>query len=274
MKAKQGGYKLKAALLLLLNLIGIVGFALKPIPEKPNPPRLVNDYAGVLSAQERELLESKLVAYNDSTSTQIAIVIETTLDDRELFEYCQELFEAWGIGSKNDNGILLYVSIEQRKVRIHTGYGMECFITDAISRRIIETNIRPNFGKQQYYQGLNEATDAIILASVGEYLGSKPELKKKDFIVPVGIVVFVVVLMIYFGWRQEKAIRKVMREQGVSYQEARKLLGLDRGPRGGGGWGDFRTGGGSFGGWGSGGGGGFGGFGGGHSGGGGASGGW
>jgi len=92
---------MRKSLLLLFYLFGFFGFSLaKDIPSTPNPPRLVNDYAGVLNSGEQNALEQKLVAYFDTTSTQIAVVIENSLEGDDIFDYCQRLAEGWGIGEK------------------------------------------------------------------------------------------------------------------------------------------------------------------------------
>lgn len=150
----------------------------KEIPAKPNPPTLVNDYANVLSADQKQALERKLVTYFDSTSTQIVIVTENSLEDDDLTDYCQRLATAWGIGEKGkNNGLLIYVAVNDHKVRIHTGYGMEATITDALSNEIRHNQLNPNFKQGNYYQGLDEATDIIIRAASGEYVNDR--IKKK-----------------------------------------------------------------------------------------------
>lgn len=147
-----------------------IGLFAKEIPASPKPPRLVNDYAGALSNGERQALEQKLVAYFDTTSTQIAIVIEQSLDGDDLFDYCQRLAEGWGIGEKDkSNGVLIYVALDDHKIRIHTGYGMEAVLPDALCNQIINNRIKPAFKAGAYYQGLDETTDDIIAAAKGEY---------------------------------------------------------------------------------------------------------
>ena len=95
---------------LLLILLALPMLAQKQVPPVPNPPRLVNDFAGVLSPEQQQALERKLVAYNDTTSTQIALVIEQSLEGADLFSYTQELYDTWQIGQADtDNGVLIYI---------------------------------------------------------------------------------------------------------------------------------------------------------------------
>lgn len=231
----------------------------KEIPAKPNPPRLVNDFAGVLNTQEVSGLEKELVAYADSTSNQIAIVIENTLDGEDAFEYSRRLADAWGIGTaENRNGVLLYLAMDDRKVRIQVGYGLEGAIPDAIAKRIIETRIIPAFKQQAYFEGVHNAVTDLMKAAAGEYK------KKGRGDPPIGIILIIIViiiLIIIFGSRGGG-------RKGWNRGFGGPFFG---GPFGGG---TFSGGGFSGGGFGGGGGGGFGGFGGGSFGGGGAGGSW
>ena len=185
-------------------VLAVSAFA-KDIPAKPNPPKLVNDYANALSSEQNNALERKLVAYFDSTSTQIAVVIENSLDGDDLFDYCQRLAIAWGIGEKGkNNGLLIYVAVKDHKVRIHTGYGMEATITDALTAQIRLEQISPNFKQGNYYEGLDQATNIIMRAAAGEYVGNGSGLKKK---IPGGFSKFflffiiIMVLMAIFRGR-------------------------------------------------------------------------
>ncbi len=238
------------------------------IPPRPNPPRLVNDFAGVLLGNEAEMLEQKLRAYNDSTSTQIAIVTMNTIGDYESSEVGLKILRDWGIGTKGkNNGILILAVIQDRKVRIETGYGMEGVVPDAIANRIIDEALKPNFRQQHYYQGFDEATDKIIAAAAGEYKatpgsrGGKGRPASALF-----MTIFVIVIAILLLWRGGGGGGTTISRRGSGGWIGPTIGGL-------GGFGGF-GGGSSGGGWGGGGGGGFGGFGGGSGGGGGASGNW
>ena len=246
------------------------------IREKPDPPRMVNDYAKILSVDELNTLEQKLRAYRDSTSNEIAIVIESSIDNYDIFTYAQELFVKWGIGTKeNNNGALLLIVMDIRQARIHVGKGLEPVLTDGRCGQIIRDIIKPSFKQEQYYEGITQSVRAMTGFIGGEFaLKPKlnPEYSPKSFVVPIIIFLLFIGFAVFSNFRTEKKIRNTMLLYGITYLAARKLLGLDRpSTSGGGGWGGFT--GGGFGG-GSGGGSSFGGFGGGDSGGGGASGGW
>ncbi|MES3018994.1 MAG: TPM domain-containing protein [Bacteroidota bacterium] len=259
---------------LLLLLLNVTVFG-QTFPSKPN--RLVNDYTQTLSSDQVNQLEQKLVAFDDSTSTQIAVVIINSLEGYDVADYTQRLAESWGVGGeKNNNGVVLLVSLGDRKVTIQTGYGVEGALPDAIARRIIENEITPNFKSGDYYAGIDQGTSAIISYTKGEYVNDTPKASKKSrsSIVPF-IVIFIVIILaaIKRGGGGGRGGSQVIGGRGSASPFWWLLLGsqLGRGSGGGGGFGGFSGGGGGFGG---GGGGGFGGFGGGSFGGGGASGSW
>src|SRR5450432_3457664 len=171
------------------------------IPAAPNPPRLVNDFAHVLTADQTEQLESKLVAYDDSTSIQIAIVTIQTTGDYPIEDYALKILRDWKIGNKKtNNGLLILASIQDHKVYIATGYGMEGSVPDITAKQIVEDEIVPNFKQQNYYQGFNLAADAIIKASHGEYVAPSGYDQRKHRGSGggniLGIIIFFVIIII------------------------------------------------------------------------------
>jgi uncharacterized protein len=233
-------------------------------------PTLVNDYANILTPDQREALEHKLVALDDSTSTQISVVIVPTVSPYTISDYNVELARAWGVGGKQyNNGVVLLIATKDRKLDITTGYGLEGALTDATAKSIIDDVIVPNFKGNDYYRGISQGTDAIIQAVRGEYnVARKKGGKSGGSIMPL-IVIILILIFLFSGGKGGK---------GGSYMSRRGSRGLAEtifwgsvlggaGRRGGGGFGGGGFGGGS-------GGGGFGGFGGGGFGGGGASGSW
>jgi len=122
---------------LWLLLLLPVTLPAQDIVPRPNPPRLVNDLANVLSPEEEAALEQKLVAYDDSTSNQVAVLLISTLNDYPIEEYALKLYREWGIGNKTtNNGVLIIAAIDDRKLRIETGYGLEgaIFVVAIITR--------------------------------------------------------------------------------------------------------------------------------------------
>ena len=170
------------ALLLLLALLGPLGhLRAQNIPPRPTPPRLVNDLAGLLQPEQAAALEQKLVAYDDSTSSQIAVVTVPTLGDQEVAAYAEALFTAWGIGRKGkNNGLLVLVSVQPRKAWIQTGYGLEGAVPDALAKRIVSNTLAPAFRQGQFYAGLDRATDQLIALAKGEYKADPNEKQSVD----------------------------------------------------------------------------------------------
>jgi uncharacterized protein len=248
---------LKNFYLLAVLLAAFLKSNAQEFPERPNPPRLVNDFAGLLSEDERQALENKLVAYNDSTSSEVAIVTIQDLGDYDAADYAVKLGDKWGIGKKGkDNGVLIFVSNNPHHIQIETGYGMEGVVPDAMAKRIIENYMKPAFKEKAYYKGFDQATSVIFKLASGEYKAD--DVKGGSGKGSNGIVFIFIVLVV--GYAILKAIFGNPRSTTYSSR---------RGYNSGGGF--F---GGGFGGGSSGGGGGFGGFGGGSFGGGGAGGDW
>ena len=180
------------ALLLLLTLT----VSAQDIPPRPNPPKLVNDLANQLNPTEEAELEQKLVAYNDSTSTQITVVIVPTVGEYPMADYAFKLGREWGVGQKGkNNGIVLLWAPNDRKVFIATGYGMEGAVPDAIAKRIISQEIIPEFKNNMFYRGLDRGVDAIIRAAAGEYQAEPATQDDEGF--PLGLV-FIIFMIIMF----------------------------------------------------------------------------
>lgn len=261
----------KYSLFFCFFLLALFSFAqdASEIPPRPNPPRLVNDLANMLRPEEAQALEQKLVTYNDTTSTQIAIVTVTSLGPYEVADFAYRIGETWGVGGKGkNNGILILISKNERAINISTGYGLEAVVSDAYAKRIIEQIIKPAFRENNYYQGLDQATSQIIQLASGQYKAEPRERSSGDS--PLVFWLIIGLLVLFFLSRLFGGGRGGGRRGGGM----RTLMN----PMGGfGTFGDFSSGRGTFGGWGGGsggGGGGFGGFGGGSFGGGGASGNW
>ena len=254
----------KVLFLIVWSLLTVVVFG-QVIPPKPNPPKLVNDLANVLTAEQEQSLENKLVKYDDSTSTQIVVLTVETTGGRSIEDYALEILRTWGVGNKaTNNGIVIVAAIKDRKIRIEVGYGLEGVVPDITAQHIIDDYLLPNFREQNYYRGFDQAADALIEAAAGRY--QAPENYRKGKGRPGGsilfmlVVIFLIIMFISRGGRGGG----MMSRRGYTGRNIPPIWWL---PTGGG------SGGGGGGGW-SGGGGGFGGFGGGGGGGGGASGGW
>lgn len=125
------------------------------------PQGYVNDFAGVLTARDRQAIEMKLSALERSTGSQVAVVTVNSLANETIETYAVELFQEWGIGRKGaDNGLLILVAPNDRQARIEIGYGLESAITDLQAGRIVQDGMVPNFKAGDYSAGINEAVNA------------------------------------------------------------------------------------------------------------------
>ena len=255
--------KKRFCLVLAIILIGGTGFAQK-IPARPVPPRLVNDFANILSDKEEYALETKLVNYNDTTSTQICVVTVTSLDGTTSDDFAQKLGEKWGVGTKDNNGVVILVkpktADELGDVSIQVGYGMEPYITDAVNYVIRTKEMIPAFKEGDYYTGIDNAVDAIIGLASGAFTAEEYADEDGD---ALGILVIFLAIMVVIVLISSSGKGKGGRRSSGFWNGF--FLGSMFSGGGGSSWG---SGGGS---WGGGHGGGFGGFGGGHFGGGGGS---
>lgn len=245
------------------------------IPARPDPPRLVNDFAGVLTPDEIQGLERKLVMFNDSTSTQIVVVVVKSLNGFDKNEFARLIGEKWGVGQKGkNNGAVLVVkpkyANEKGEACIQTGYGLEGAIPDALAKRIVENEMIPNFVQGKYFTGIDAATTTMISLAKGEYTAEQYNKRIKKKSSPYGLLIPLIIIVVVFLLMRGSHGSGTSVGKSLPFWTAFWLLGsMGRGHSGS--WTDFSSGSGGFGG---GGGGGFGGFGGGSFGGGGAGGSW
>jgi uncharacterized protein len=237
------------------------------LPARPDPPRLVNDFAGVLSPAQRDALEDKLDRFNDSTSTQIAIVTLNDLMGYDKSDYSFRLAEKWGIGQKGkNNGILILVKPKTQsskgEVFVAVGYGLEGVVPDIVAREtIVQHELLPSFRQGDYYTGLDHAISVLISLTKGEYTADqyqKTAKKKGSGFGGLGVILIILILIFFFNRGSNNHHHNIGGRP--NFWTTLLLMNMFGGRRGGS-WGDFS-------------GGGFGGFGGGSFGGGGAGGSW
>lgn len=266
-------------LVFLFLVSPLIGLAQYDIPEKPEfQTSVYDDDIKLLSASEKSNLEQKLIRYSDSTSTQIVVAIISSTKGEYINYLGAQWGEKWGIGQADkDNGIFILLAKDDRKINISTGKGVEHLLTDAMSKRIIDRDVIPYFKQNDYYGGLNRATDAIFEVMNGEYQGTR-QSEGGEF--PFEVIIFLAIIFLIFviaisksrGGGNGRGGRNRNNDDARSILEAIILSNMGRGSYS---RGSSSGGFGGFGGGSSSGGGGFGGgFGGGSFGGGGASGGW
>ncbi|MBV7441569.1 TPM domain-containing protein [Weeksellaceae bacterium TAE3-ERU29] len=242
----------------------VIGKAQYDIPERPTSDQsLIFDYAetSILSSEEKTQLNQELIQYEGTTSTQVALVIVQSLKGEEINLLATEWAHKWGVGQKGkDNGLIILLSVDDRKVSIQNGYGLEEYMTDAMSRRIIANYMIPYFKKGNYYEGLQQGLTAIMNVLDGKFVedgSNDAEGSILPFLFILGFIILFIIIASKGG-----------RGGGNSFgggRRGRNIIFTDFGSSG---WSGRSSGG--FGG----GSGGFGGFGGGGFGGGGASGSW
>jgi uncharacterized protein len=185
-------------LVLLLLLISSFAYAQEGIPAKPNG--YILDEAGLLNPEEENALEQKMRGYADSTSTQFAIVLVNSTNGRDPYDYAIDIGKGWGVGQKGkNNGVVILVAMQDRKLRIVTGRGIEDVLPDAVCKRIINRTLKPTFKAGAYYQGLEEATTEMMRRASGEF---KNEDSGEEGIPPVLLIfLFLVIMAIITGVR-------------------------------------------------------------------------
>ena len=164
----------KITILLGLLLLIIATTLKAQLPSPPYPPRLVNDYTSTLTASQVNALEQKLVAYNDSTSTQILVLLVDDLQGYSIEQYATEIGHSWGVGQKEkSNGAVILVKpkkgSESGNVTISTGYGIEEYVTDATAKVIIEKEMIPAFKEDDYFTGIDNAVNVIMDLCSGKF---------------------------------------------------------------------------------------------------------
>jgi len=261
----------------IILLIGFqVSLFAQNIPERPVPAKLVNDLADVLSDNEEYQLESQLRKDMDSTSTQIVVVTIKNIGSYEISDIALKILRDWGVGQKGkDNGIVILAAMENRKIWISTGYGVEGALPDLLTKKIIDSYIKPNFKKGDYYQGFSSAISAIHAALNGEFKADPKSPGGDTTAAFIFLFILLIVIFLFFyifskvnnrnggrgvlvskdGWDDDEDRRN--RGRGYTppfiFWDGGGRRGYDDDDSGGGGFGGFDFGGGSGGGGGAGG---------------------
>lgn len=211
---KIAWFKIIGMLLLLFS--SIVAIA-QNIPPRPQPARLVNDFADLLDNSEENQLESKLRNYMDSTSTQIVVVTVNSIDGAPVNEYAASIGYKWGIGQKDKhNGVVILISKNDRKGYIATGYGVEDGLNNFVANDIYKTDLVPYFKTGNFYRGLDEGTSAIILVLSGKF--SNEHLLNKNEPDSTFVIILVIAILLFFifiAWIAKKNGNHISR-RGVS----------------------------------------------------------
>lgn len=170
------------------------------VPDAPNPQRLVNDFASILTTTQTQLLEDSLVAFDNLTSNQIVIVTLTDLGEYTPAQMAYEIGQKWGVGTdENNNGVVILIKPKNNtkgQVFIAPGYGLEGALPDATCKRIIQQQMLPEFSRNDYYAGIVAALNEILPRAAGEYSDEREQ--KTDSTAKTAMAIAIVVIMILF----------------------------------------------------------------------------
>ncbi len=208
----------------------------------------VTDLAGVISPTERMRLEEKLYYFETQTSNQIAVLIIPSLEDESLEEYSIKVTDAWKLGEPaKENGVLLLIVKNDRKIRIEVGYGLEGTLTDLVSSQIIRNDIAPYFKQGNYYAGIAAGLNSIMLATKDEYKAAPKQYQRSrgDARKSFGSLIFYILFFLFLiggGRRGRRGLFWALLGASMFRSGGRS------GGFGGGGFGGFSGGGGGFGG--------------------------
>jgi len=245
--------KLFILILLIFLLLQAYSQRSKSIQPENKIKTYVTDKTGTLSSSQIQTLESKLNNFDKETSTQVVVWMISSLEGESLEEKSIEIAEQNGIGQKSkNNGVLLFIAKDDRKLRIEVGYGLEGALPDALCGQIIRKEIAPKFKLENYYEGILAGVDAIIKATKGEYVREKSDDKDSGF---GGLICGIPIFFMVFGFFFILILISIIRRAtGIG---GRRSNWWHTGGSGGSSWssgssfGGFSGGGGSFGGGGS-----------------------
>ena len=204
---------MKNIIILFIACVCFVTFSAAQIPDRPVPPRLVNDFANILSQSERAQLEDELVQFANSTSTQIVVVSVPDLEGFDPGDFAFNLGEKWGVGQKGkDNGIVVLVKPKQGnnkgQVFIATGYGLEGVLPDAVvNSTVVDYEMIPRFKENDYFGGISNGLKVIMEITRGEYTADQYQEKvgqsKEGGFIPA-IIIFILVFIFMMRGRRNR----------------------------------------------------------------------
>ena len=192
--------RLRSWLAALLSLSALLAFGQGPEPV-PAPSRYFNDFASLVDVGVANRLNFRLEAYERQSSDQILVAIFPKLPEGTfLEEYADKTFKAWKPGGPKDNGVILFVFVEDHKTRIEVGYGLEGKMPDSICAAILANQIKPAFKAGNYAAGLEQGVDAIIQATKGEYQGTGRTVHDGPSTSSNKIWIYIVLFVLFVIW--------------------------------------------------------------------------
>jgi uncharacterized protein len=185
--------KLWVFLVLVIALCSVDTAADTKIPKLE---QRISDFTNTLSFQEWQQVDHLLKGFEDSTSTQVVVLMVTSLEGESIEEYANKTFTQNKIGqAKKDNGVLLVIAKQDHAMRIEVGYGLEGVLTDAVTSQIIRREITPYFKADNYFGGIVTGVDAIMRAAAGEYHADNKG--KRAPAASAGLVTIIIIFVIF-----------------------------------------------------------------------------
>lgn len=190
----------------LFFCVGVLAFAQFQVPKKPAILYPVYDEAGILNPTEKEVLNQKLIKFEDSTSVEIEVVIIPSTNGEDINFVAWQFGKEWGIGKKDlNNGIVFLIATEDRKMSIQQGRDVEKYLTASVAGQIIDYIVAPNFKQGLWYEGINRGTTALMEAVQGKY---KPLVSESNDgegvnILQILLIAFIILIILSFLFRNK-----------------------------------------------------------------------
>jgi uncharacterized protein len=232
----------------LFFVISLFSFSFAEL-EVPKLTQRVSDFAGILTPEQVKSLEYKLQKFEEETSNQIAILIIPSLEGEDINDFSMKVVEKNKLGqAEKDNGILFLIAIQDRKMRLEVGYGLEGSLPDVLCDQILRNIVRPRFRQGDYYGGINAGIDAIISATKGEFKADPRKKPETNIGLILALIIIGFVLLTFFASLvsgvRHYSIRSGRYDSTLFWLWLLSSMGERR--RGGGSWGGWTSG--SFGG--------------------------
>ncbi|MDD8018649.1 MAG: TPM domain-containing protein [Bacteroidota bacterium] len=238
---------LLTAFLFACTFVVQFAFAQTEIPKVVDP---VTDLTNTIDIDQYRSLRKQIIRFEDTTSNQLVVLMLSTLNGEEIRDFGMNVLKENKIGQQGkDNGVLILIAKDDRKISIEVGYGLEGVLTDALCEQIIQNEIRPKFREGDYYGGISAAIESIMLATKGEYKGERKRNSDSGW-APV-FIIFIIIMI--FSFLSGRARRSGISSRGYNSWWWGGFGGGGSGGSwgsfgGGGGGGGWSAGGGSFGG--------------------------
>lgn len=204
------------------------------------PNEWVNDYASILNQDEIQKLNSKISSFEKQTDIEIAVAIVSTLNDKDIETFSNELFKKWGVGKKDrNNGLLVVIAPNERKWRIEIGYGLEPYLSDGESHEMGESNFKPNFKEKQYFKGIDGFLTSLIshlgTSTWDDRVAYQEKLKAERaesissffsglFYVIISIVILIISIVTFKRFREKRERELKLKKQKLDYVGKYKSL--------------------------------------------------